>query len=137
MKLCIERIGKFIMKKYIVASKEFNPNNAWKLLSQVLGVDIQRKFNAYGWYKDSDIKVSKDCHWSGWWNEYYDFITVFPKTGHGRDIIDEIESVFRDNGYDITYSYGGGINIGYSTMTKEESDNKEKRNLLNGGRMSD
>lgn len=113
-------------------------NNRWKLLESATHIDdLRNKFDAYGWYNDEHLKMSKDEHWSGWWNDCFNFISIFPNTYHGKLMIRSISNVFAENGYTIRAIINNGIDIVYSTMTQQESHEKAKRNLLNGGRMSD
>lgn len=113
--------------------------NRWELLSEVLGnPNVKREFSAYGWYNDGHIRMSKSEHWHGWWNECFDFVSIFPTSVGGEKILQKAAEVFAKNGYTInTGLIDGGISISYNTMTAQESHEKAKRNLLNGGRMSD
>lgn len=112
--------------------------NRWELLEGVIGVNLKNKFSAYGWWQDSDLKISKGEHWHGWWNECFDFVSIFPKSFDGRREIQEIADTFKANGWDIdTGLINGGISIHYCEMTAEESKQKAYNNLINGGRMSD
>lgn len=113
-------------------------NNRWKLLESIVGVEnLKSKFNAYGWYYNIHLKISKDEHWGGWWNDCFNFVDVFPKTDLGKELIQSITDVFTENGYTIQPIVNNGISIIYMTMTQQESHEKAKQNLLNGGRMSD
>ena len=113
-------------------------NNRWKLLEQAIGVDgLKYKFNGYGWYDGEHVRVSKSEHWSGWWNDCYNFVSIFPKTYHGKRMLQSVSEVFAGNGYTIEHIINGGISIIYKTMTPQESHEKALQNLLNGGRMSD
>lgn len=113
-------------------------NNRWELLESVVGVsDLKRKFNAYGWYHDENLRISKDEHWSGWWNDCFNFVNIFPMSNLGVKMIVSIAKLFEKNGYSVEPIINGGASIHYRTMTSAESDEKAKQNLLNGGRMSD
>lgn len=113
-------------------------SNRWQLLESVVGVgDLKWKFNAYGWYHDENFKISMDEYWCGWWNDIFNFVDVFPKTDRVAKMIESIARKFAEHGYTIQPTINNGISIVYETMTPEESDEKAKRNLLNGGRMSD
>ena len=113
-------------------------NNRWKLLESVVGIEgIRDKFNAYGWYNDADLKITRDEHWYGWWNECFDFISIFPNSYRGKRTIQSVAEAFAKNGWTIEENINYGISIHYNTMTQEESHEKAVRNLLNGGRMSD
>lgn len=113
--------------------------NRWELLSEVLGnPNVKRDFSAYGWYQDGRIKMSKNEHWSGWWNDCFDFVDMWATSAKGKQLLQKAVEVFAENGYTIkTGLINGGISISYETMTAQESHEKAKRNLLNGGRMSD
>ena len=113
-------------------------NNRWKLLEQAIGVDdLRHKFNAYGWYNGEHVRISRGEHWSGWWNDCFNFVTVFPNDYHGVVLKRRIAELFVENGYSVEDAISGGITIYYHTMTPEESHEKARQNLLNGGRMSD
>ena len=112
-------------------------SNRWELLESIVGVDTKKKFNAYGWYNDNDIKMSKDEHWCGWWNDCFDFISIFPNSYLGKRMVDRIAELFAENGWSIKPIVNSGISLHYETMTRKESDDKALRNLLNSGRMSD
>lgn len=112
--------------------------NRWELLEQALGInELRDKFNAYRWYNDTHFHICKDDHWSGWWNDCYHFVTIFPETYHGKRVLQSVSEKFEENGYTILEAINGGISITYETMTQQESDEKAWRDLLNGGRMSD
>lgn len=112
--------------------------NRWKLLEETTNIiDIKHRFNAYSWYNDEHLRISREEYWCGWWNNVFNFVSVFPKDYHGKILIRAIRKSFADNGYTIKNICDNGISIMYMTMTKEESDEKARRNLLNGGRMSD
>lgn len=112
--------------------------NRWELLESVLGIaDLKHKFNAYAWYVDENFRISKEEYWSGWWNDIYNFLTIYPKNYHGKLILQSVKEAFEKNGYTVTSAINNGISIMYATMTQKESDEKARRNLLNGGRMSD
>lgn len=113
-------------------------NNRWELLDRAVGVDgLRRRFNAYSWYNDDDLKISKDEHWCGFWNDCFDFVTVWPKTSAGMTIVRRIVEAFTDNGYTVESCVNNGVSIRYETMTAQESHDKARRNLLSGGRCSD
>lgn len=113
-------------------------NNRWELLESVVAVgDLRSKFNAYGWYNDTDVKISRDEHWCGWWNDCFNFISVFPNSYHGKRMIQSIAELFIGNGWSVEPIINNGISLCYKTMTQTESHEKAVRNLLNGGRMSD
>ena len=113
-------------------------NNRWELLEQSIGIDdLMRKFNGYGWYNGEHVRISKDEHWSGWWNDCYNFVSIFPKTYCGKRMIQSISEAFAANGYKITPIINSGVSIIYETMTAQESHEKARQNLLSGGRMSD
>ena len=110
----------------------------WELLEQAIGVDdLRHKFNAYGWYNGEHLRITKDEHWSGWWNDCFNFVSIFPKTYHGKRMLQSVSEVFKGNGYMISPIINSGISITYETMTPQESHEKARQNLLNGGRMSD
>lgn len=111
--------------------------NRWELLESVLKEDVKSKFNAYGWCDCCDVKLSRSEYWSGWWNDCFNFVTIFPKTRRGVLVVENIRKKFTQHGYNVSNVINRGISIEYLTMTAEESDAKAKRNLLNGGRMSD
>ena len=111
--------------------------NRWQLLACALGKDIKREFSAYGWYSDGDIRVSKSEHWRGWWNDCFEFVTIFPLSEQGKRTIKRVSNLFAEQGYTISPAISGGISISYETMTAQESHEKARENLLNGGRMSD
>lgn len=111
-------------------------NNRWKLFSEATGMQ-KPKFNAYGWYECRDLRISRNEYWSGWWNDCFNFITVYPKTCYGKTIVENVSRVFTEHGYAISSVVNRGISIAFKTMTEEESRRKAERNLLNGGRMSD
>lgn len=112
-------------------------NNRWALLEQIVGENIKHKFSAYGWWHNEDLRISKDEHWSGWWNDCFEFVTVFPLTQNGKKIVAKMARLFTDHGYDVNRVINSGISVCYKTMTAEESYVKAKSNLLHGGRMSD
>ena len=113
-------------------------NNRWKLLEYAIGDDdLKYKFNAYGWYQDENFRIYKDENWSGWWNECFNFVDIYPKTYHARVMLRLIAKRFEANGYTILPIINNGISIEYSTMTDAEVDEAVERNLLSGGRMSD
>lgn len=117
------------MKKY---------QNRYELLANIIGVNIKSKFSAYGWWENADLKISKDDNWSGWWNECFNFISVFPKSNKGEKQIQKIVDDFIANGWEInTGLINKGISIYYNEMTPQESKEKAFKNLINGGRMSD
>lgn len=110
----------------------------WELLEKLVGIsDIKHKFNAYGWYKDSDYTISESDHWSGWWNDYYNFVDIWGNTSTAQKELKNIAEQFKKTGYDINPIINNGISIGYSTMSAEESHKKAYDNLCHGGRMSD
>ena len=114
-------------------------NNRWELLAEVVGnPNVKYEFSAYGWYTDGNIRMSKSEHWHGWWNDCFDFVDIWATSAKGKTILRKAAEVFLKHGYNIdTGLINGGISISYSTMTAEESHEKARRNLLNGGRMSD
>lgn len=113
-------------------------NNRWKLLEYAMGDDdLKYKFNAYGWYHDENFRISKNEHWSGCWNECFNFVDIFPTTCRGKTMLMLIAKRFEANGYTIRPIINNGISIVYQTMTQQESHEKAERNLLSGGRMSD
>lgn len=110
----------------------------WELLEEIIGIEnLKHKFNAYGWYNGEHLRITKDEHWSGWWNDCFNFVTVFPKTYTGKRLVQRIGEAFTDNGYTVRACINQGISILYETMTAEESHKKAEQNLLSGGRMSD
>lgn len=113
--------------------------NRWELLESATEIkDIKNKFSAYGWYNGLDLKISKSENWHGWWNECFDFVSIFPRSFEGREKIQKIAEVFKANGWDInTGLINNGISLSYCEMTPEESHRKAYNNLINGGRMSD
>lgn len=113
-------------------------NNRWALLEQATELScLRQKFNAYGWYNGEHLRITKDEHWSGWWNDCFNFVSIFPTTYHGKRVLQSVGDVFARNGYTISPIINGGISITYETMTPQESHEKARQNLLNGGRMSD
>lgn len=113
-------------------------NNRWELLEQAIGIDdLKHKFNGYGWYQGEHVRISKDEHWSGWWNDCYNFVCIFPETYHGKRMLQSVSEKFAENDYTITPIINSGISITYETMTPQESHEKARQNLLAGGRMSD
>lgn len=113
-------------------------NNRWKLLDGVLGIDcLKYKFDAYSWYQNQHVRISKNEYWSGWWNDCFNFVSIYPRTYHGKTMLKSVTEVFEKSGYTISPIVNGGISITYRTMTQQESDERAKRNLLSGGRMSD
>ena len=113
-------------------------NNRWDLIEQATGVkDLKHKFNAYSWYNDCHLKISREEHWCGWWNDCFDFVTVFPKDNLGVKMMQTIRDLFTRNGYTVSDLINNGISIHYETMTAKESNDKATENLLSGGRMSD
>ena len=115
----------------------FGINTRWILLADAIGKDIKNKFNAYSWYTDSNIKASKSEHWCGWWNDCFDFVTLWPLSAYGVGVVKKAAQIFEQNGYTVRPAISGGISISYETMTAEESHQKAYDNLMNGGRMSD
>ena len=112
--------------------------NRWNLLEQCIGIDdLEHRFSAYGWYENEHLRISKSEHWYGFWNDIFEFVTIFPKSYHGKRLLQSVSKVFAENEYTITPAINAGISIAYETMTPEESHEKARRNLLNGGRMSD
>ncbi len=117
---------------------ELGINNRWALLERVIGIDgLKGKFSPFGWYNDEHLKISKSEHWSGFWNDCFNFVSLFPNSHHGKMLLESISELFAENGYTISPIINGGISITYETMTPKESHEKARRNLLNGGRMSD
>lgn len=117
---------------------EITRSNCWKEAERFLNIkNIRCAFSAYGWIDTADYKVSKEDHWSGWWNDYYNFVMVWPKTKTGKAGLERMRDAFISNGWDVRPCINGGYSFGYSTMTAEESRAKADRNLANGGRMSD
>lgn len=113
-------------------------NNRWELLESVVRVpNIKSKFNAYQWYKGADFNMTKEEHWHGWWNECFDFVTVFPLTQKGKTIVQELRELFEKSGWEVHSVIQGGISLEYKTMTSEEVHTKAESNLRHGGRMSD
>ena len=110
----------------------------WELLSDAVGKDIKNQFSAYSWYQDDDIRVSKSEHWHGWWNDCFDFVSIWAKSAKGKRIVENAEQIFSNHGYTIQHGLiDNGIGIVYETMTEEESRQKAHENLIHGGRMSD
>lgn len=118
---------------------ENNINDRWTLLEEIIGIDkLKHKFDAYSRFTNEDWTIEKEEHWHGWWNENFDFVTIWAKSKDAKIKLQEIERVFAGRGWTIEDGIiNGGICLTYKTMTAEESKKKAYDNLLNGGRMSD
>lgn len=113
-------------------------NNCWELAEQALGIkNLKSSFSPYSWFDNADYLISKYDHWSGWWNDYYNFIIVWAKTATGIENLNRMKELFEERGWAVSEASNNGYSFGYATMTKEESREKADRNLMNGGRMSD
>lgn len=113
-------------------------NNRWELLESIIHVpNLKSKFSAYHWYEDNDFRISKDEHWSGWFNDSFSFVSVWAKSAYGKRKLKEIEQKYRENGWSVDVLISNGIGLVYNTMTSEEIHAKAESNLLHGGRMSD
>lgn len=106
-----------------------------KALWDYLGV--RPSFNAYGWMETNDLKISKDDHWYGWFNDSYSYLTIFPKTMTGLTQIEDVRKIYLAMGWKVTKAINRGIGLSFDTMTPEEVDAKADSNLVHGGRMSD
>lgn len=114
--------------------KQLNPehkNFLWDLLG------VKPNFNAYGWMETPDLKISKNDYWSGWFNDCYNFVNIFPKTEHGLELLEKISRAYYNFGWNLGKLVNKGLGLTFSTMTKEEVDAKAHNNLVHGGRMSD
>ena len=96
-------------------------------------------FSAYGWadVPKLGLKISKNDFWGGWWNEYYSFVVIFPCTAVAKNSIAQIRAIYENLGWDVGDTIGGGISLGFKTLTAEEIDAKAHSNLIHSGRMSD
>ena len=67
--------------------------NRWTLLEKAIGiVGIERKFDAYSWYNDSDLRISKSEHWCGFWNDCFDFVFVTVRENQLYGVLEALKS---------------------------------------------
>lgn len=98
-------------------------------------------FREYSYIENTNIYITNTRgYFSGWYNNVFNGLTfqlnVLNK--HNLTILNDIEELYRENGWEISYILNGvSFQTYYNELSKEEQERKSYQSLINGGRMSD
>ena len=92
----------------------------------------------------SEIKFEEHPHWYGWFNDLFEYGSIYVEDKSDAHLLDPVEQAFIDDEdpywrTERITQFGRlpGLRICYDTVTPQETKAKADANLLNGGRMSD